>query len=157
MKATPAVIQPLTPAVSARAQIVIDRVKPAMPTRIIGLARRSSSRLAQKGATTAQSRADSEKAIAISASGSPIVRPIAGSTDCSPVLPIATHNMTQNSNIWSCCASFRMNATLGFLSPSRESVSRPCRRLTVTREEVASERGFEWTEMVHRVHSAGQR
>ena len=46
------------------------------------------------GEDTVHSSADSEKIAAISGSAMPIWRPIAGSTDCRPLLPAATTKLT---------------------------------------------------------------
>ena len=63
---------------------------------ISGLRPRRSDCLAQIGEEKAHSRADREKIAATIGSGMPIWRPMAGSTDCMPVLPRAVTTDTQN-------------------------------------------------------------
>ncbi len=85
-----------TPALTTTPQAIIDSTKPPSPSRISGLRPRRSDWRAQNGEASAHSRADSEKMAATIGSGMPIWRPIAGRTDCMPLLPSAVVTETQN-------------------------------------------------------------
>ena len=100
MKQTNAVvpaIQPLIPAARQMPQIASESAKPPMPSRIIARRPWRSDRLAQNGAASTHSSADTEKAAATALSGTFSERPSAGSTDCSAVLPAAIVSITTNS------------------------------------------------------------
>ena len=64
-------------------------MKPARPTIISGLRPYRSDRRAQRGEEKAQRRAEREKTAATMGSGMPMERPMAGSTEIMPVLPMA--------------------------------------------------------------------
>ena len=70
-------------------------MNPVRPSMISGLRPRRSDCRAHIGDENAHSSAESEKIAATIGSGMPICRPIAGSTDCIPVLPRAVTTDTQ--------------------------------------------------------------
>ena len=74
-------------------------VKPAMPRMTIARRPLVSDRLAQNGAENTHSSAEIENTVAITLSATPSERPIAGSTDCSAVLPAPVISMTMNRTV----------------------------------------------------------
>ena len=78
-----------TPALTTRPQQIMEMRNPPRPTIIMGFRPPRSDWRAQKGELNAHSRADSEKIAATRKSGKPMDRPMAGRTDCMPVLPTA--------------------------------------------------------------------
>jgi hypothetical protein len=78
-----------TPTLTTTPQQIMETMKPARPTIIIGLRPLLSERRAQNGELKAHNRAEREKIAATMKSGNPIDRPMAGRTDCMPVLPRA--------------------------------------------------------------------
>ncbi len=89
-------IQPRRPANRITATKAIETVKPAIPNMTMARLPCLSERPAQKGAEKTQSSAETENTVAITLSGTPIERPIDGSTDCSAVLPAPVISITRN-------------------------------------------------------------
>ena len=71
-------------------------MKPPRPTIITRLRPSRSDNRAQKGEATVHIRAEMAKAPATSVSDSRNSRPMAGSTDCSAMLPAAAIRLTEN-------------------------------------------------------------
>jgi hypothetical protein len=82
------------PASTTRAQAIIENMKPERPISISGLRPCRSEARAHQGEEAAHNSAESEKIAATIGSGMPIDRPIAGSTEIIPVLPMAVTRET---------------------------------------------------------------
>ena len=96
MKATPAPSQPSMPEVAASPKPVIETTKPVRPIRMTFLRPILSDQRAQNGEVNVHIRAEMAKAPATRVSARWNSRPIAGSTDCSPMFPAVAIRLTAN-------------------------------------------------------------
>lgn len=113
MNAVDPATQRLIPAARKTPHRNNDTANPPTPVRIIARRPDWSERRAHSGAAITHSSAETEKAAATAPSATCSVRPNAGNTDCSAVLPAAIVSITTNSS-----AKSRSNTAGRLTAPS---------------------------------------
>jgi hypothetical protein len=92
-------ISPARPTLTEMPMPIIDRVKPPRPSSTMVLRPWVSESRAHRPGVSVQNRADRAKAPAIRVSDSSKLRPMAGRTDCSAVLPAAAVMVATNNSM----------------------------------------------------------